>query len=106
MIRTIIKYDKNKIYSVKLMRYFTFIILFSMQLFAEDFFGKVIKDINISKDFKTYKEANLSDYSSNEYLSTVSLKFRFNKEPLEKEVYYLVVISDVDSLSFYECRLC
>jgi signal transduction histidine kinase len=75
-----------------------------MQLFAEDFFGKVIKDINISKDFKTYKEANLSDYSSNEYLSTVSLKFRFNKEPLEKEVYYLVVISDVDSLIFTNAK--
>ena len=69
-----------------------------MHLFSEDFFRSVIKDIEISKDFKIYKKAEINDYTSTEKITDVSLKLQFNKQKLEKSTYYLVVISDIDSL--------
>jgi len=80
------------------MRYIVIIFVLAMNLYSEDFFRSVIKDIEISKDFKTYKEAQISDYKSTEKTKQISLKLRFNKKKLENETYYLIVISDVASL--------
>ena len=45
-----------------------------MHLFSADFFRTVIKEINISNDFKTYKKAQISDYRSIEKVKQKSLK--------------------------------
>jgi len=69
-----------------------------MQLIAEDFFPTVINHIDISNDFKTYKHAQLEDYTSSTQVNQISIKLHFNKTLLINDQYYLVVISDIDSL--------
>ena len=80
------------------MRYLIILSILCMHLFSADFFRTVIKEINISNDFKTYKKAQISDYRSIEKVKQISIKLNFNNKFLKNDKYYLVVISDIDSL--------
>jgi len=80
------------------MLHFVLICMLSLQLLSADFFETVIKEIQISKDLRSYKKATLDDYKSIEKVKNISLKINFNKDKLEDKTYYLVVVSDIDSL--------
>jgi signal transduction histidine kinase len=69
-----------------------------MHLFSKDFFPTVIKGINISNDFKTYREATASDYIGAEKIDQISIEVKLDKKILKNDKYYLMVISDIDSL--------
>lgn len=72
--------------------------MLALTLFSEDFLRTVIKEFTISNDFITYKKFTTEDYRREEIFDKVSLKIDFNEDILKNETYYLVVISDIDSL--------
>ncbi len=86
------------------MRYLALIFIFSMHLFAEDFFYAIVNDVHISKDFKSYRQATFDDYLSEEKIKQISIKMQLNKKRLKKETYYIALISDVDSLVYTNAK--
>jgi len=81
------------------MRVLLFIFILAVQLFSEDFFETVIKEINISKNSSQYEKFTIDEYRSTKKVDEFSVKINFNQSTLENKTYYLTIISDIDALS-------
>ena len=80
-----------------MIKYFVFVSLIISSIFGDDYFYKVIKNIEVSKDFKEYIHFNDVKFVDQK-IKKLSVKITLNEEEIKKQTFYLNVVSDVDAL--------
>jgi len=79
------------------MKYILCIIFIISSSVGDDYFYKVIQNIEVSKDFKNY--TNVDDLKfTKQKIKKLSVRITLNESEIKKQKFYLNIVSDMDSL--------
>ncbi|XOB63783.1 7TM diverse intracellular signaling domain-containing protein [Campylobacterota bacterium DY0563] len=84
------------------MRIFFIFFIFLSNLYSSNLYDKLVDKFYISEDLQSYKQLTKTNYKqyNNIKLKQFLVKIVLKKEVLENSVYYVNVISDMDSLVY------
>lgn len=81
------------------MKYIYLFFMLISNLYGGSLFYETIEKIFVSEDFINYKELNDKEYY-NKKIKQFSIKIELNKEKLKTKDYYIIIVSDTDSLIY------